>query len=554
VILVAIALLVTVLLLVSLLQAREHPDIALGGGDATLALQLATGLALVAGAIHVTRWGEPVLAAALLAAATGLALRALPAPPDGALLFTLALVGASLAPAAAAHAALVHPGGRLAGRGDRIAVAIGYAVNVGLVGVLLTLVVDPARTGCFACPRNLLLVHADPGTAEWLEVWGRRAAACVDIGLALLVLARLAQRPPAARSVATPVSIGALVVLAFSAVIELRVADGLASDPQLWTVVVAALGLLGIGLVWRLVRAAGVRAALGRLTVAASAGSEDLRTALAQACGDPDLAIVVPHPETGAPLTIDGAPAPQARARTAVERQGRVVAWLDHRPDAGAIPEIAGPAGLTLERVALLASRRLQEQEVRASTVRLVEAGEAERRRLERDLHDGAQQRLLALGLELERARAACARRDAATLKLVQERVAALRDDVRRVAHGIHSVTLAEGGLGEAVLALAADGGVAVEALPARRAAPAVEVAIYRLVAAIVRLGHDVRITIEADDNELVATFRIEGADERTLTDALAHAGARIAALGGELTVSDATAHTRVPAPTRQAG
>jgi signal transduction histidine kinase len=547
VILVAIAVLVTGLLLVCLLQAREHPDLALGGGDATLALQLAAGLALVAGAIHVTRRGEPVFAAALLAAATGLALRALPAPADGALLFTLALVGAFVAPAAAAHAALVHPGGRLAGRGDRIAVAIGYAVNVGLVGVLLTLVVDPARTGCFACPRNLLLVHADPGIAEWLDVWGRRAAACVDIGLALLVLARLARRPPAARSVAAPVSIAAVVVLAFSAVMA-RVAGDLASDPELWTVVVAALGLLGIGLVWRLVRAAGVRAALGRLTVAASAGSEDLRSALAQACGDPELAIVVPHPETGAPLTIDGAPAPQVRARTAVERHGRVVAWLDHGPDAGAIHEIAGPAGLTLEREALLASRRLQEHEVRASTLRLVEAGEAERRRLERDLHDGAQQRLLALGLELERVRATCAPRDAATLEHVQERVAALRDDVRRFAHGIHSVTLAEGGLGEAVLALAAHGGVAVEALPARPAGAAAEVAIYRLVAAILRLGHDVRLTIEADDSELVATFRVAGADERTLADALAHAGARIEALGGELAVSHATARARVPA------
>ena len=304
---------------------------------------------------------------------------------------------------------------------------------------------------------------------------------------------------------------------------------------------------MGIGLVWRVVRAAGVRADLGRLTVAAAAGSEDLRAALAQACGDPELAIVVPHPETGAPLTLDGEPAPQARARTAVERHGRVVAWLDHRPDTGAILEIAGPAGLTLEREALLASKRLQEQEVRASTVRLVEAGEAERRRLERDLHDGAQQRLLALGLELERVRAV-GPRDAATLMNVQEGVTALRDDIRRVAHGIHSVTLAEGGLGEAILALAADGGVAVEALPTRRAGAAAEVAIYRLVAAILRLGHEVRLAIEADDDELVATFRVDGADERTLTDALAHAGARIAALGGELAVSDATVRARVPA------
>ena len=513
----------------------------------TFALQLAAGLSLVAGAFHVIRRGELALGGALLAAAAGLAVRALPAQPDGALLFTVALVGAGIAPVAAANAALVHPGGRLAGRGDRAALAIGYAVSVGLVGLLLALVFDPPRAGCFACPQNLLLVHADQALADWIDVSGRRIAACVAIGLALLVLARLASRPPVARSVAAPVSIAAVVVLACSALIDLRDANGLASDSHLRLIVAAALGLVGIGLVWRVVRAAGVRAALGRLTVTASAGSEDVRAALAQASGDPDLAIVVPHPETGAPLTVDGAPAPQARARTAVERQGRVVAWIDHRPDAGAIPEMAGPAGLTLEREALLASRRLQEHEVRASTLRLAEAGEAERRRLERDLHDGAQQRLLALGVELERVRAGSAAHEAERLEDVQARVAALRDDVRRVAHGIHSATLAEGGLGEAVLALAADGGVTIEALPTRRGTAAAEIAIYRLVAAIHRLGRDVRLTIVADDGRLDAAIGVDGADERTLSDALAHAGARIAALGGELSVGDAGVRARVP-------
>src|SRR5262245_40752685 len=112
------------------------------------ALELVAGLALVGGAIHVTRRGEPVLAAAVLVAATGLALGALPAPAEGAVLFTLALIGALVAPVAAAHAALVHPGGQLAGRVDRIALAIGYAVAVGLAGVLLAVVFDPARAGC----------------------------------------------------------------------------------------------------------------------------------------------------------------------------------------------------------------------------------------------------------------------------------------------------------------------------------------------------------------------------------------------------------------------
>jgi signal transduction histidine kinase len=282
--------------------------------------------------------------------------------------------------------------------------------------------------------------------------------------------------------------------------------------------------------------------------VAATAGPDDLRTALAHACGDPGLGIVVPHPETGVALTLDGAPPPPPRARTAVVRRGRLVAWLDHRPDTAVLPEITRPAALTLEREALLASQRLQEAEVRASTARLVEAADAERRRLERDLHDGAQQRLLALGLALERARAGAPAADAAALDAARERIAAMRHDVRRVAHGIHSVALAEGGLGEAVLALVdtAAGRIAVESLPARRARPAAEAAVYRLVAAALRLGQPTRLAIEADGGELTATVTVDGGP--ALAGALANAGARIEALGGELAVSGQTARTRMPA------
>jgi signal transduction histidine kinase len=179
-----------------------------------------------------------------------------------------------------------------------------------------------------------------------------------------------------------------------------------------------------------------------------------------------------------------------------------------------------------------------------------------ERRRIERDLHDGAQQRLLALGLALERARAGAPPADSAALDDARERIAALRDDVRRIAHGIHSVTLAEGGLAEAVLALvqAAPGNVTVDALPDRRASAAAEAAVYRLVAACLPLGREAgaRVAIHTADAELHAIIIIADATAGALTDALAHAGARIAALGGSLTVAgaegQATANARVPA------
>jgi signal transduction histidine kinase len=543
-------------------QAREHPELAPGGaGTAALALQLGAGLALVAAAVHTSRRQELALAGALLAAAIGLGLHALPEPPDGAALFTSALVAAGVPAAAAAHAALLHPGGRAAGALDRWAAPAGYAVTVGLVGVLPALVFDPRRSGCFACPDNLLLVHADPGLTDWLSRWAPRATAVALAALAGLVVVRLARRPAAARALAAPVSAAAVATLGLAAVENLRAADGLAgtdTDRVLWLATAAALGLLAAGLAWRPVRALRLRTALGRLTVAAPANADDVLAVLARTFGDPDVGLVLPHPETRRPITLDGATAATApmpgRVRTAVERQGRVVAWVEHRADLRTAPELVATAvrtaGLTLEREALRATQRLQARELRESALRLVSAGEAERRRLERDLHDGAQQRLLALGLAIERTRASTSPAQAAVLDDARERIATLRHDVRRVAHGIHSVTLAEGGLSEAVLALVstASGRVAVESLPERRVAPAAEAAIYRLVAASLRLGHPTRLAIAAGDDELRATVSVSGADDPTLASALAHAGARIAALGGELAVTGATARARVPA------
>jgi signal transduction histidine kinase len=179
---------------------------------------------------------------------------------------------------------------------------------------------------------------------------------------------------------------------------------------------------------------------------------------------------------------------------------------------------------------------------LRESSLRLVTAGEAERRRLERDLHDGAQQRLLALGLGLARARSSADRAAAETLSLAEVRVAAIRDQLRELAHGIHSVTLAEGGLAEAVLALvqAADGDVAVDALPERRFPAAAEAAVYRLVAASLALedAAGVRIAIEARPTELDTAVRVSGVAPAVLSEAVAHAGARVFAVGGSLTVA----------------
>ena len=267
--------------------------------------------------------GEPALAGALLVAVAGLALHALPAPPDGAALFTLALVGAGVPAAAAAHAALLHPGGRAAGALDRAAAAAGYVVTVGLLGLLPALVFDPPQSGCFACPDNLLLVHADPGAADWLARWAPRAAAATEAALAALVVVRLLRRPAAARSLAAPVSAAAVAVLALAAVANVRVADGLAgteTDRLLWLATAAALGLLAAGLAWRPLRALRTRAALGRLTIAASGKRAGRPRRAGPRAGRPGVSLLMPasrDPRADHPRRHRGNRPPRRRAARA---------------------------------------------------------------------------------------------------------------------------------------------------------------------------------------------------------------------------------------------
>ena len=186
-----------------------------------------------------------------------------------------------------------------------------------------------------------------------------------------------------------------------------------------------------------------------------------------------------------------------------------------------------------------------------ASRARLVDAGDAERRRLERNLHDGAQQRLVTLALQLNLARAELDRRPEsadATLAAAQEELRHALAELREIARGLHPAVLSDHGLARAVEALArrVPVDVAVEEVPAERLPEPVEVAIYYLVAealtnvvkyagagaARVRVaqregGVDVLVS---DDGAGGATFD-GGSGLRGLVD-------RVAAVGGELHVA----------------
>jgi len=270
------------------------------------------------------------------------------------------------------------------------------------------------------------------------------------------------------------------------------------------------------------VRARRIRSALALLVIelTGSPAPGGLRDVLAGALHDPSLQLAYP---------LAGGRLADARGRaveltgeiTPIVRGGRQVALLSHQPGLLADPalaeEVAAAARLAVENERLQAEARLQLEDLRASRGRIVQAGDAERRRLVRDLHDGAQQRLvtLALALRLARTRLGSGVDPALGGRLDQaegELRAALAD-LRELAQGIFPVILAEEGLAAAVEALAEAVAVPIEitALPAERLGSSVEAAAYFVVSEAVRRGAagPLRVCAARRDGRLVV--EVEG-------------------------------------------
>ncbi len=219
----------------------------------------------------------------------------------------------------------------------------------------------------------------------------------------------------------------------------------------------------------------------------------DLEAALARAVHDPTLRLAFPTPDgtgyvdpSGRPIEISGDA--DRRDVTRIEGSGRTIAILIHDPavDPELVDSAAAASRLALENERLAAALRAQLDEVRASRTRIVEATDEERRRIERDLHDGAQQRLVALGFTLRRAN----RRADADPELAQLLDGANREledglrELRALARGIHPTALADGGLAPAVRELADRFPIPVEVdIEDRRLATPIETTAYFIVA-----------------------------------------------------------------------
>jgi signal transduction histidine kinase len=285
---------------------------------------------------------------------------------------------------------------------------------------------------------------------------------------------------------------------------------------------------------------------------------------LAEALGDPTLTLAYWLPERGEYVDGEGRPVQlpegdSSRSYTPVERHGERIAAVVHDASLAEEPELVHAAGaaasLALENERLDAELHAKLEELRASRARIVTSGDEARRRIERDLHDGAQQRLLALSYDLRLARAqAQADGDTPTGSLLTEATAetqAVLSELRTLAHGIYPAILSEAGLGPAVATLAETAAVPVEilALPERRYAPWVETAAYLLVAeglddAAHRDASQVTVDLVPEGEWLMITVEDDGTNR---TSTFLEIADRTGALGGRLSIEPTRLRAELP-------
>jgi signal transduction histidine kinase len=421
---------------------------------------------------------------------------------SSALAFTIGLCLYAACPPVAGHAVLAYPGGRLSSGLERLAVAIAYAGGLLVLGLLPALFFDPQAQGCNQCPRNLLAVSDGPGL--WTDL--NRVGLYVGIAWALALAALAAWRFVRASSWARPVFAAGAVYLGlvatwFAASLDQGLLWNGTLETPLWFVQAAALVALATGVAWNWVRNRRARSTIAQLVVdlAQSPPPGGLRDVLAGTVGDPHLVLAYPLGTTGRLVDAQGRPVEldSRQEQTSLIQDGQAVAVLSHAPrlldDEQLVESVATAARLALENERLQAEVRARLVELRASRTRIVEAGDAERKRLERDLHDGAQQRLVGLSLSLRLARSqlttgappnAVARLERAEAELREAIV-----ELRELAHGIFPAVLADEGLAAAVEALAEDGRVPVRirSLPEGRFALGVETAAYTVIAEAIR-------------------------------------------------------------------
>ncbi|MDQ1614931.1 MAG: hypothetical protein QOJ60_870 [Actinomycetota bacterium] len=486
---------------------------------------------------------------------------------DSGLVVCASWVVAAVVPICFGHAILAYPSGRLPGPLDRVVITMAYAIATTLAVVQLLWTPTSLLVGCInSCAARPPLLHRSYAlsqdlqhTADWFQA---------GLGAVFIVLAvrRFVRARPWERHRLLPVAVAA----GLSAFEYILVSVIPQSTQRIWdaadiadhiTHVAVTLAFL-LGVYGSRVERSHVADLLARL---GGARTDELQPLLAQLLRDPDLRLLVTRTE------VDGGtadePAGPGRVSTQIRSEdGRLLALLVHDrsvlDDARLLASVVAATRLALENERLQATVRQQLADVRASRARLVQAGDAERRRLERNLHDGAQQRLLSLGVALQLAAQANrnSRRDSQELlQEAQAELAAAIDEMRALARGINPAVLTDHGLGVAVTTLAGRCTVPVDVVtvPTQRLPVSAETTAYYVVAealqnvakyagpahAVVRIDTvDGHVRVDVSDDGVGGAAITPGGGLRGLHD-------RVEAVGGRFEVSSNDGHgTRVVA------
>jgi len=471
--------------------------------------------------------------------------------------YTIGIAFDLLPPVLLLHVFLGFPTGRLERPLDRALVATGYATAFGaqLVGLAL---------GGFG-DDNLVSLATEPDAAYTLL----RVQLAVLSGLCLAAVALLVVRwrgsgRPLRRSRALLVdSFGlALVMIAFlygSAALGL--VGGQLAFEVLRRATLFAIGLAPLAFLVGLLDARLGRATVGDLLVElrANPAPGHLRDALARALRDPSLSLVYWLPDFGGWIDADGRPAQlpdegSGRGTTLIDRGGEHLAALLHDPSLDDEPEllqaVAAAAAIALENGRLQAELRARLEELKESRARIVEAADSERRRIERDLHDGAQQRMVAIALQLRLLQGRIRDDPDAAEQLAttaSDELALSLKELRELARGIHPAVL-EHGLAAALDSLATRSTVPTtvsfgtdERLPER-----VELAAYfvasEALANIAKYADATAVTMRVRRTATEVSIEIAddgvGGADHALGSGLRGLADRVEALDGRLRVS----------------
>ncbi|MET0768587.1 MAG: histidine kinase [Solirubrobacteraceae bacterium] len=470
--------------------------------------------------------------------------------------FTIGTVFDNLWVGALIHMLVAFPTGRVAAGLERRLVIVGWLAATALP--FATALVQAEPPGCGDCPENLLLVTDSNAAADAVDVTGFVVTIVLLGALVVVLYRRWRSWGKVQRRALSPVLWIGAAIGAFGLIIAVPVLLGAdevtdAVDSVL-IVLVAALPFAFLAGLLRssLSRAGAVNAMFERV------GGVSARDALAEALGDETLTLAYWLPDAGRYVDAQGRavelpPAGTGRSVTEIAREGEPVAAIVHDPALDDDPELVRTAGsaaaLALANERLAAELRARYDDLQATSARLVAASDAARRRIERDLHDGAQQRFVSLSIMLNLARKTAdpESRTAALLDDALVELTAGLSELRELARGIHPAVLTQRGLAAGLDALAARAPfpVAISAELGEPLPPAVEAAAYFVVTealtnvakyagassaeVLVRRDED-RVVVEVSDDGVGGADPSAGSGLTGLAD-------RVAALGGRLEV-----------------